>query len=153
MTTRLVVDSSVVVKWLLPEPDSETAAKVLDLYQEGTASFLVPDLMYAEVGNVLWKRWRKENIEIEDFYQAIAVLLELNFDLRPTADLLPHALQVATRYGRTVYDSLYLALSQKESAPFVTADKRLFNAVRDSLDHIFWLGDWPTFESHLGSKL
>jgi predicted nucleic acid-binding protein len=54
--TGLVVDSGVVIKWFLPEPYSTEARRVLDDYRTGTVHFLAPDLIHAELGNILWKK-------------------------------------------------------------------------------------------------
>ena len=58
----LVVDSSVVVKWFVPEPYSTEARRILRAYQTGTLTLLVPDLLYAEVGNIVWKKHRLQDI-------------------------------------------------------------------------------------------
>ena len=46
---KLVVDASVAAKWLAPEPESPFAAALLD------DELAAPDLIFAEVGNILWK--------------------------------------------------------------------------------------------------
>ncbi|MGH8512394.1 MAG: type II toxin-antitoxin system VapC family toxin, partial [Gammaproteobacteria bacterium] len=59
--SRWVVDASVAIKWFLPEVHSESANRLLRVdYQ-----LLSPDLIWAEFGNVLWKKWRREEIEAE----------------------------------------------------------------------------------------
>jgi predicted nucleic acid-binding protein len=45
-------------------------------------------------------------------------------------------------YGCTAYDGAYLALAAKESAPFITGDSRLYQAVREKLPWVLWLGDY-----------
>ena len=52
----LVIDSSVAVKWFVVEPYSTEARRILDAYQNGTLSFLAPDLINAEFGNIIWKK-------------------------------------------------------------------------------------------------
>lgn len=52
---KAVIDSSVAIKWFVVEPYSDDARRVLNEYQSGTLSLLAPDLMYAEVGNIVWK--------------------------------------------------------------------------------------------------
>ncbi|MEK6604283.1 MAG: type II toxin-antitoxin system VapC family toxin, partial [Nitrospirota bacterium] len=52
--TRLVVDASVAVKWLVPEIHADAARRILSPNNE----LLAPDLIWAEVGNVIWKKWR-----------------------------------------------------------------------------------------------
>jgi predicted nucleic acid-binding protein len=51
--TSLVVDSSVAIKWFVPELYSTEARRVLDDYQTGSLSFLAPDLINAELGNIV----------------------------------------------------------------------------------------------------
>jgi len=57
-----VVDASVAAKWLLPaaqEPLVEQATHLLAQETEGSADFIVPDLFWPEIGNVLWKAVRR----------------------------------------------------------------------------------------------
>ena len=56
----LVVDASIAVKWVLPEPDSERA-RALILRGDLTA----PDLLRLEVANALWKQARRGAITPE----------------------------------------------------------------------------------------
>jgi predicted nucleic acid-binding protein len=47
----------------------------------------------------------------------------------------------ATRFNRpAAYDAHYLALAEMMNCEFWTADERLFNAVRDKLSWVRWLG-------------
>jgi predicted nucleic acid-binding protein len=124
----LVVDSSVAVKWYLPERGSDRAASLL-----GSGMRLVaPDLLIPEVGNVLWKRRR--DMPVGEM-QAIAVALAsaCPVTLYPSSVLLEGALSLALTYDRSVYDSLYLALAVSEDCPLVTADERLSNALHGTV--------------------
>ena len=47
---RCVVDASVAAKWFAPEDDSPVTFGILD------HELLAPDLLYAEVANILWKK-------------------------------------------------------------------------------------------------
>ncbi len=40
----------------------------------------------------------------------------------------------------TIYDALYLALARDHGCEFWTADERLYNAVRDRLPWVHWIG-------------
>lgn len=51
MTTKVVVDSCVAVKWFLREPDAALAVKLLAPDVETIA----PDFVMLEIANVLWK--------------------------------------------------------------------------------------------------
>jgi hypothetical protein len=50
--TRLVVDSSIVIKWSVPEVHSADALRYLDPDLERDA----PELLLAEISNILWKK-------------------------------------------------------------------------------------------------
>ncbi len=45
----LVGDSSVAVKWFVPEAHTAEAVRILRGYESGAISFLAPDLSYAEL--------------------------------------------------------------------------------------------------------
>jgi len=124
VTGSLVVDSSVAVKWYLPEPGSDRAAELL----KSGLRLLAPDLLIPEVGNVLWKRRRELPApEIEAIVGALTSAPPAL--LYPSSVLLQGALAIALARDRSVYDSLYLALAVSEGCPLITADERLGNAL------------------------
>jgi predicted nucleic acid-binding protein len=53
--------------------------------------------------------------------------------------LLDTAFAIAAQFGRTVYDSVYVALAVASKAHMVTADERLANALAAYLP-VNWLG-------------
>ena len=53
--------------------------------------------------------------------------------------LLEAAFDIAVRFNRTVYDSMYIALASRRGAQLVTADERLANAVAAHFP-VKWLG-------------
>ena len=126
LSTTLVVDVSVVANWYLSEPDSATAAGFLS----PQFRLLAPELLAVELGNILWKKARAGDMDLTD---AHAVLRQFRsarpVELRPSLPLLTNALDIAARLGRTVYDSLYVALAVARGCQLVTADERLVNAL------------------------
>ncbi len=60
-----------------------------------------------------------------------------------SAPLLEAALEIAMRTGRTVYDSLDVALAVQLDCRVVTADEKLYNALKDEPlgAHILWVED------------
>ncbi len=126
--SRLVVDASVAVKWYLDEPHAGAARRLLD----GPFRLIVPGFFFAEVGNVLWKRWRRGELTPADVAAALDALELVPFEVRPTRVLLPRAVEIAmaAAHGRSVYDSLYLALAAERDARMITADRKFCDAVR-----------------------
>lgn len=62
----LVVDSSVAVKWFVVEPYSDQAISILEDYSKGTTTFLAPDLIYPEFGNIIWKKQEFQGLDAND---------------------------------------------------------------------------------------
>jgi len=139
---KLVVDSSVVVKWFVTEIHTVEALQVLQAYQQNHLTLLVPDLMLAEFGNILWKKQRLQGLSAIDAQEIMRLFRALPFQITPTAILLDEAYRIAVTHQRTVYDSLYIALSIRENCSFVTADERLVNSVRISYPQVIWVADW-----------
>jgi predicted nucleic acid-binding protein len=139
---RFVLDASVAVKWALPpasEPLASEALHLLQQYVEAELDFLVPDIFWAEVGNVLWKgsrhgRWSRSTAE------RIAAEMKIH-NLRTVSShsLMTDALKIALSYDRSVYDCLYVALAIQFKSEMITADERLANALAAYLP-VKWLG-------------
>jgi predicted nucleic acid-binding protein len=138
----LVIDSSVAVKWFVTEPYSTEALRILDEYQSGSVSFLAPDLINAEFGNIIWKKHVFQGLAAPDAQSIVDDFRALPFTFVPTATLLDDAYKLAVTHQRTVYDSLYLALSLREGCQFVTADQKFANAIGSSFPSIVWLANW-----------
>ena len=45
-------------------------------------------------------------------------------------------------YERTVYDSLYIALSVREHCLYITADEKLVHAVSKAFPNTVWIAQW-----------
>ena len=52
---KYVLDSSVAVKWVLPEKDSDKAIRLRDDYRQGPHQLTAPDRFTLEVMNILGK--------------------------------------------------------------------------------------------------
>jgi len=137
--TRFVVDASVAVKWFLPEDHTEAARGLV----ESGSDLLSPDLVRAEVGNVMWKRWLRGEVLAESTIEALRDLELLPLRIESSELLMETAWNVARLYGRSFYDGLYVALAVQMGCAFVTADRKLYNALNDSdlNEHLVWVED------------
>lgn len=93
-------------------------------------ALLAPDLLWAEVGNILWKYVRRDELVAHDAEAILGEMPQMPIAVTSSADLLSQAIEIATTHDRTVYDSLYLALAVQKNAMMLTADKRLANALK-----------------------
>ncbi len=125
---KIVVDASVAIKWFIPEVHSLHAARLF----KKSAKLLAPDLIMAEVGNILWKKCRLKALEINEATEILNSFQRMPLDIYETKQLLNTAWAIATQHQRTLYDSLYLALAETTGCPLITADRAFFNALQNS---------------------
>ncbi len=140
--TAFVLDASVAVKWSIPSTNETLTAeslKLLQRYVDGEVGFIVPDIFWAEVGNVLWKGVRQRRWPQALAERATSEMRDRNFSTVSTLTLLPEALSIAFLHDRSVYDCLYVALAIQFKVEMVTADERLANALAARLP-VKWLG-------------
>ena len=139
----LVVDSSVVANWILPEHDSAHALQlIVDSARDGSG-LVVLDLIFPAVANASWKRSRHGLLTADDARRALDALMKAPVQVRSAAPSLSSAFQIATRYDRAVYDALFVALATELGVSGVTADEPLWRAVHTDFPHIVLLKDWP----------
>jgi predicted nucleic acid-binding protein len=139
---EIVVDSSVAIKWFVPQPNSTKAREVLDAYQNSELIILAPDLIYAEVGNIIWKINRFQGLSQVDAEDILNTFQAIEFVITPSSLLLADAYHLAVVHQRTVYDSLYLALSLRQQCQFVTADEKLVNSVSSVFLNVIAIENW-----------
>jgi predicted nucleic acid-binding protein len=60
---------------------SNDARRVLNEHQSGTLSLLAPDLIDAEVGNIVWKKQRFQGLAAADAYLIIEAFRMLTLSL------------------------------------------------------------------------
>lgn len=125
-----VIDANVAIKWYVPEVLAQRAVYLLREATNGGVALFAPDLIWAELGNVLWKKLQRNELDAEIIRQILgAVAVAFPVETVPCSLLLAAAFEIASAFNRTVYDSLYIALAQSMQATFITADERLVNAL------------------------
>lgn len=138
----LVLDASVAGKWCLPsegEPLIDEAHIILRRYAKGEVRFIVPDLFWAELANLLWKAVRQGRCGKSTAESALSSMQERKLPTISSIVLLDLAFAIATAFDRSVYDSLYVALAVHAKTQLITADERLARALSAHLP-VKWLG-------------
>jgi predicted nucleic acid-binding protein len=139
---NLVIDASVLIKFYVPEILSDKAEELLNRVAQGDVMLLAPDLIYPEVGNILWKKQQMKELtrpEVEEITDAI-VSLPLNIEASKL--LLPLAIDIGIAYKITIYDALYLSMARIYETKMITADRKLADAMAktDLKEYVSWLG-------------
>lgn len=140
--TSFVLDANVAAKWMLPAKGEllrPQAYRLLDAYGTGEVSLLVPEIFWAECGNIVWKAVRQQRFPRADAQAAILSMTRRNIPTVSSLKLLPDAVSIAFDCDRSVYDCLYVALAVQAKRPLITADERLANALAARFP-VKWLG-------------
>ena len=103
---------------------------------------LAPDLIYPEFGNILWKLHRFQGLSQSEAERSLTEFQTINFAITPSFRLLNDAYQIASSYQRTVYDSLYIALSLRQECPLITAHEKLVKSVAGIFPSVQNLDNW-----------
>ena len=126
MAAKLVVDTSVFIKWIKTRDEAlvEEARRLLAEVEGHAVEVHVPALLLYEVGNIMLMKTRLSAVGL---VRMIGQLTALPFKIAPPAiPLLERAGQVGRRFSVTFYDASFLALALDLGCPFVTADRALF---------------------------
>jgi predicted nucleic acid-binding protein len=130
-----VVDASVAVKWLVPEPLTAEARRVLGAAREGLIRIHVPELWLTEVASSLWKKTRRapaDRLEVGRAIRMLERVRSLGMTVHSHGVLVSAAFALACRTGLSVCDSLYASLAMAQGFALITADERLASTAREA---------------------
>lgn len=121
---KVILDSGVVAAIFFKEEASERAEKAVE-----DRDLITLDLAFVEVANVAWKRvvLFKENKDL--ISKALKNGCEFITDaceVIASKELLDYAFTIAVSEKITIYDALFVAASEREKVPLLTADKKLY---------------------------
>lgn len=120
----LVVDTSVAIKWIVEEEDSDAA-----LALQG-ADLAAPALFRIEAANVLRSLVARQQVTAAEARDLFALLQTAPVTIVDQDDALERrALELALELRHPVYDCLYLALAERIGRRLVTADGRFVRAL------------------------
>jgi predicted nucleic acid-binding protein len=144
MSGWVVCDSGILLKSVLPEPDTKKAETLLENWKVATVRIAAPTLFKYEIVSVMRLSVYKGILSIEEAVRRRNYLLEYPVETIIDEALLKRGYELATLYNRPrAYDAQYLAVAERLSCEFWTADEKLFNAVNRSLNWVKWIGNFP----------
>jgi predicted nucleic acid-binding protein len=140
---KLVVDASVVAKWLFAEVDSDKARDIYSQARLHKLSLIAPQILPAEIGSVLFIRILRGLLQPEEAWALYTRFGLASPALHEISTLSSAALELALHYRHSVYDCLYVALAMREQSDLVTADQALVRTFRSVFPWVRLLGEWP----------
>jgi predicted nucleic acid-binding protein len=136
----IVIDASVILKWLLQdpkrEPDTDKATALVESVIRAEAEILQPVHWLAEVAAVLARVSPQTAIDDVD------LLAAMEFPTTNEPNVMRRATQLAIDTGQHLFDTLYHAVAlEHDDATLITADDRYRAQARDQ-GRLTALRDW-----------
>lgn len=123
--SEALLDTSVAVKWFVPEEDSEKALSLRRAQEDRELQLYAPEVLLMELANAL--RYPSE-FSAREITDALETPFELNVLLIPfSLDALNLAVTLSLEHELAVYDAYFVALAQAMEIPLVTADRRMLS--------------------------
>lgn len=134
-----MIDASVAAKWFLDEVFCDESREVL---RRGY-SLHAPDFLLLEIDSVFLKRTRRGDITPKDADAARLMLRQIPITCHAFSEFIDRAYEIACLTGQSIYDSLYLTLALLLDSQMITADRRLYDGLRNGpfKKHLVWVGD------------
>jgi predicted nucleic acid-binding protein len=120
-----VLDSSVAVKWALPEPGTPEALALRDAARNQIHELIAPDVFASEVAHTLTKAERRKIIPVGEALTHVMDILQAGPTLQSFLPLLPRAIEISSASRIAITDCLFVALAEQENCMYVTADAKL----------------------------
>lgn len=147
MNNNVVVDTSVVVKWIVTVADSDVARALLAKWTSNGIAIHAPALLAYEAVNSLYKYIRAGQMPFDDAESGLrnVIFPLVTLDHPKDASFSLRTIKLTAQFNLpATYDAHYLALAEREGCELWTADTRLWKAVHSKLPWVHSLSEYST---------
>lgn len=123
-----IVDASVAAKWFIEEENSSAALSIL----HRNVQLHAPDFLLVEMDSIITKWIRRGAVSLQEGSDLRDSLRQYPIQLHTFLPFLDSAFVIASQTGQSIYDCLYIALAALLGGKMVTADRRLYDALKNS---------------------
>jgi len=129
--SRLVIDASVTLSWLLPDEGGASALAVRDELLKAE-SVWAPAHWRLEVCNSLWMAEKRKRLDARGIARAVALFTQLpiTVDGETNDRAGGETLELARQHTLSVYDAAYLELALRRGAVLGSLDGQLRSAAK-----------------------
>jgi predicted nucleic acid-binding protein len=139
---NLVIDANVIIKAYVPEILSDRAEVLFRKVEKGEVLLVAPDIIYSEIGNILWKKHRLKELSASEVREICNAIVLLPLRIESSKPLMQLAVEIGIIYNISIYDAIYVSLAKIYETRLLTADKKLTDMISKTplKGHIEWLG-------------
>ena len=140
---KYALDSSVALKWVLPDVDSGKAIRLRDETKIAIHELIAPDIFTPEVANGPTSDERQGRIKAGEAGSLLLDIVRQTPVIHSSSQLLIRAIEVAVATRQAVYDCIYLALAEAEQCEMVSADDVFVRKMKAKFPFLIRLADLP----------
>ena len=147
--TSLVIDASVLAQIYVrdeDEPFTAIADALIRQHVTGSIELVAPQFILYEIPSAIHRAVRRRRLDTRIAHLAIRHFFNLGLRTLGSDRSLPLMIEAAflraSQLGCHVYDALYLVVAETLGYRFITADRRLYDQVREQVDYIVWIEDY-----------
>lgn len=119
---KIVLDTSVIVKWFSLEENHEQSLRIRKGIVEGKINLVEPELIFYELTNALWFGKKFDNRKIG---RILTAFRNLNPHIVPlNSELTTIILRLINKFPITTYDASFIALADELKISLITADTK-----------------------------
>jgi predicted nucleic acid-binding protein len=131
---RTVIDASIAVKWFVNEKDSDKALQLRSSYLNGVVELVAPNLILYEVADALRFHPHYDFTEA-NLFDSIDTLRDMQIAVAPTTDTWLKAFSISISENLSIFDAVYVAMSEVLNARLITSDKELVEKLNRHLGY------------------
>ena len=151
--SQLVIDASVLAQIYVRDEEEQfatVAEEIVRRHVNGLVELVAPPFILYEIPSAIHRAVRRRRLDPSDARLAIRHFFNLRLRTLGSDDTLRHMIESAymraTQLGCHIYDALYLIVAEALGYQFVTADGKLYSAIKDRLDYVVWIADYELEE-------
>ena len=134
----LVIDASVLAKiYLKDEEFAPVARAIVDRYVDGSLELVAPQFILYEIPSAIQAAVRQRRLDPGTARQAVQDFFDLRIRTLGDVGTLPTMIQLA--YARA---SQLVTAAETLGYQLVTADRKLYNAIKDRVGYALWIADY-----------
>lgn len=142
MNDPVCLDTSIWIKYLCPDEEEDKATTLVTGILTAQNLLIAPSFSWAEIGSVLRKKIRSNLLTSEQATSLYRAYNSFDINYLDSPKIRERAWEIASQYKMpTLYDAVFLACAESESATYWTADKVLLKQLNSSLSYVFSLED------------
>ena len=143
MESRVCIDASVAIHWIIPTEQSPIVDSLLRTWDKDGTVLISSPVFDAEVTSAIRKYVYLQKLLPEQGEKAYRLYRELGIVIVSPPGLSETIWNMSEEYNRIrTYDMQYVALAELEDCEMWTADSRLFNSLKNRNKHIRWIGSY-----------